>query len=123
MARTDPTKRLREICLAFPEATEQVFGGHTTPTWRVRNKIFAMFETGDGGQSVWCKAPAGAQQILVGSDPKTFFAPPYVGPKGWVGVRLGAKIDWEHVADLIADSYRMTAPKRLSASMDGRGGR
>jgi hypothetical protein len=51
--------------------------------------------------------------VLVGADPDRFFAPPYVGPKGWIGVRLDAGVDWPQLTDLIADSYAMTAPKRL----------
>ncbi len=111
-------RRLREICLALPEATESVFGGHTTPTFRVRDKIFAMLpEQDDGEMAVWCKAPAGAQAVLVGSDPERFFAPPYVGPKGWIGIRLGRGLDWDLVRDLIADSYRLVAPKRLASQV------
>jgi predicted DNA-binding protein (MmcQ/YjbR family) len=119
-ARTtrDPLAALRKICLALPEANEQVFGGHTTPTWRVRDKIFAMQSGDDGGMSVWCKAPPGAQAVLVGSDPDRFFSPPYVGPKGWIGIRLDGKVDWDLVSDLVRDSYRMTAPKRLTAQLD-----
>ena len=114
----DAIVKLREICLALPEATEQVFGGHTTPTWRVRDKIFAMLSEDEGG-SLCCKAPPGAQGVLVGSDPERFFAPPYVGPKGWVGIRLGRAVDWDLVADLVRDSYRMTAPRRLAAQIEG----
>lgn len=62
-----------------------------------------------------CKAPPGAQRVLVGSDPGRFFSPPYVGPKGWIGMHLHALIDWELAAEPIRDSYRMTAPKRLVA--------
>jgi predicted DNA-binding protein (MmcQ/YjbR family) len=110
--------RVRKICVAFPEATEIMFGGHTTPTFRVRNKIFAMYAEADGGgHAVWCKAPAGAQGVLVEGDPERFFAPPYVGPKGWIGVRLDGDVDWAQLADLISDSYAMTAPKRLLAQM------
>jgi predicted DNA-binding protein (MmcQ/YjbR family) len=110
--------KLRKICLAFPEAEEVLFGGHTTPTFRVRNKIFAMYaEEERGGHAVWCKAPPGAQGVLVGAAPDRFFAPPYVGPKGWIGVRLSGDVDWPQLTDLIADSYRMTAPKRLVAAM------
>jgi len=109
-------ERLRTICLALPEATEQVFGGHTTPTWRVRDKIFAMLSEDEGG-SVWCKAAPGAQGVLVGSDPERYFSPRYVGPKGWNGIRLGGTVDWDLVADLMRDSYRMTAPKRLASQV------
>ena len=111
MGRSTPIDRLRAICLALPEAHEKVFGGHTSPTFRVRDKIFVM--TNDANE-MWCKAPPGAQQILVGSDPKRFFAPPYIGPKGWIGLRLSVTpVDWGLVEDLAHDSYRMTAPKRL----------
>lgn len=111
--------RVREICLGLPEAHEQVFGGHTTPTFRVRDKIFVMTPEDDGGQpAIWLKAAPGAQAVLVGGDPDRFFAPPYVGPKGWVGVRLHRKPDWELVRGLIVDSYRLTAPKRLLRLLD-----
>jgi hypothetical protein len=114
-------ERLREICLALPEATEKPFGGHTDPCWRVRDKIFAMSTSGDhsdGRVSLWCKAPPGAQEILVGGDPQRFFVPPYVGHNGWVGVRLDGGIDWDLVGGLVSDSYRMTAPKRLVTQLD-----
>ena len=113
-------ERLREICLALPEATEKPFGGHTDPTWRVRDKIFVMFNGGDHDAShvsFWCKAPPGAQDVLVGGDPGRFFVPPYVGHNGWVGVRLDVPIDWEIVEGLVQDSYLMTAPKRLGAQL------
>ena len=120
MTRADPFERLRKICLSFPEAEEKVFGGHTTPTYRVRDKIFVMQSGDDARPAFWCKAPPGAQRVLVGSEPGRFFAPPYVGPKGWIGVYVDAALDWDLAADLIADSYRMTAPKRLAALLDGR---
>ncbi len=116
-AKADPLSTLRAICLAFPEAAEQGFGGHeSSPTFRVRDKIFAMFTDdhhGDGRVAVWCKAPHGAQEVMVGSDPERFFVPPYVGPKGWIGVRLDRPVDWDQLAGLVEESYRMTAPRRL----------
>ena len=74
----------------------------------------------DGRMSMWCKAPSGAQEVLVSSDPERFFVPPYVGHHGWVGVWLDVEVDWEIVADLVEESYRMTAPKRLSALLNQR---
>ena len=103
--------RLRPICLALPEAEERETWGE--PTFRVRDKIFCMHRTDTGEPALWCKAPPGSQAILVGADPRRFFVPPYVGPKGWVGVRLDGKVDWREVALLVTRSYRMTAPKRL----------
>ena len=117
VTKNNALMRLREICLALPEATEQLFGGHTTPTWRVRDKIFVMLSEDEGG-SVWCKAPPGAQAVLVGGDPDRFFSPRYVGPKGWVGIRLNNNSDWPLVQSLIEDSYRLTAPKRLAAQLN-----
>ena len=115
----DPLDRLRAICLALPEAVER--GGVAEHTFRVRDKIFAMFldnHHGDGRVAAWCKAPRGMQEILVGSDPDQYFVPPSVGPHGWVGVRLEGAVDWEAVADLVTEGYRMTAPKRLAALLD-----
>jgi predicted DNA-binding protein (MmcQ/YjbR family) len=111
--------RLRAVCLALPEATERETWGD--PTFRVREKIFAMPKGGvEDRPSLWCKAPPGVQAVLVGSDAERFFVPPYVGHHGWVGVWLDGELDWEEVADLIEESYRMTAPKRLVALLDAR---
>ena len=111
-----PIDRLRAICLALPEAVEKEAWGD--PTFRVRDKIFAMEKRGDGRISVWCKAPAGSQMVLVGADPERFFVPPYVGHKGWVGVRLDYEQDWDEVAAIVRRSYRLIAPKRLAALIE-----
>jgi len=88
---TAPTERLRALCLALPQAVEKEAWGD--PTFRIRDRIFAMVKTGDGRLSVWLKAPDGAQEVLIGADPDRFFRPPYVGPKGWIGVRLDNEPD------------------------------
>jgi hypothetical protein len=113
--REQPIDRLRAICLALPEAVEKEAWGD--PTFRVRDKIFAMEKRGDGRISLWCKAPPGSQMVLVGADPERFFVPPYVGHKGWVGVRLDRGPDWEEVARLVRRSYRLIAPKSLAATI------
>ena len=115
-----PLARLRAICLRFPEAHEVEAWGE--PTFRVRNKIFAMYahaEThhGRGHPSVWCKATLFEQDLLVHANPRRFFVPPYVGPKGWVGVRLDGKPDWDVVRDVLSAAYRKTAPKKLAAQV------
>ncbi len=110
--------QLRTICLAFPEASEQ--GGVGNPSFKVREKIFAMQHGMNGRPSLWCKAPAGAQEVLVESNPDRFFVPPYVGHHGWVGAWLDIELDWDEIADLIEESYRMTAPKRLRALLEQR---
>jgi hypothetical protein len=106
-AALDP---LRKICLALPQAMEKETWEN--PTFRVRGKIFAMVHATDGRLGVWCKAPAGVQAILVEAAPERFFRPPYVGPKGWIGIWLDDP-DWQEVAELIKRSWQMTAPKRL----------
>lgn len=108
--------RLREICLAFPEAVERETWD--LPTFRVRDKIFAMSPDDEGRLTVWCKAPPGSQIILVGADPERFFVPPYVGHKGWVGMWLDNRVKWREVAEIVKRSYRMTAPKRLLARLE-----
>ncbi len=108
--------QLRAICLAFPEASEE--GGVGDPSFKVRNKIFAMRHGFNERPSMWCKAQSGVQDILVSSNPERFFVPPYVGHHGWVGVWLDIELDWDEIADLVEESYRMTAPKRLCALLD-----
>ena len=110
-----PLARLRAICLALPEAAEVETWGDAT--FRVRGKIFAMVKRGDGRVSFWCKAPPGSQAILVEADPARFFAPPYVGPKGWIGMRIDDGPDWAEVEHLVRRSYGMTAPRMLAAQI------
>ncbi|WP_426954972.1 MmcQ/YjbR family DNA-binding protein [Muricoccus radiodurans] len=110
-----PLARLRRLCLSLPEATEKETW--EAPTFRVRDKIFAMPRRDEAGLSVWCKAPPGAQAVLIGADPARFFAPPYVGPKGWIGMRLGDRPDWTEVEAIIRRSYALTAPKRLAGGI------
>jgi hypothetical protein len=114
--------RIRAICLALPEAEERSFGGHTAPAFRVRDKLFVM--TSEDGTSMTMKAPKGVQGVLVASDPERFFVPKYVGPKGWIGVRLDLKgqPDWDEMAELIIESYCLTAPKRLAGQVEAAAG-
>jgi len=115
----DPLARVRSLCLALRETSEKEAWG--TPTFRVREKMFVMYvddHHGDGRRALWCKAPPGVQEMLVAADPVRFFVPPYVGHKGWIGVRLDRKLDWDEVADIVYDAYRMTAPKRLAALLE-----
>lgn len=107
-----PLTRLRAICLALPEAIERETWD--IPTFRVREKIFVMFTPQENVPALWCKAPRGAQEILIQADGARFFRPPYVGHKGWVGMRLQGRVDWDEVAALVRRSYQMTAPKTLA---------
>lgn len=103
---------LRGICLSYPEATEDG-NGVGSPSFKVREKIFAMQHGMKGRPSLWCKAPEGVQGTLVGAEPERFFVPPYVGCHGWIGLWLDGETDWEEAGHLVERSYRMTAPKRL----------
>ena len=120
MTRIRPLPRLRRLCLALPEAHEVEAWGE--PTFRVKNKLFAMFASagnhhGGGRDAVWCKAAAGNQELMIRSAPERFFKPPYVGPSGWIGVWLDGAVDWGEVADLVKDSYLLVAPKKLAAKL------
>jgi hypothetical protein len=117
-----PLTRLRKLCLALPDAHEVEAWGE--PTFRVRNKLFAMYAAagnhhGDGRPAVWCKAGPGNQQLMVAAAPERFFVPAYVGPSGWVGVFLDGQVDWAELSDLLTDAYRLVAPKRLAALLPG----
>ena len=111
-------EQMRAICLPLPEAEEsEAFGA---PTFKIRKKNFAMLHKQDGRTSVWCKADMEFQQALIHSGPERFFAPPYVGHKGWVAAWLDddTNPDWDEIDDIITDSYRLIAPKRLVKALD-----
>lgn len=121
MPRADPLNRFREICLRLPEAYEEETWSEAT--FRVRKKIFAMAADHDGGRTVCMKADRDDQQALL-SLGEPFFYPSYVGSKGWIGVDLRSpSVDWAELAELVRDSYRLIAPKRLSATLDSLPGR
>jgi hypothetical protein len=119
-ASASPLSRLRKLSLAFPEAHEVEAWGE--PTFRVKNKIFAMYaasEThhGAGRPSVWVKSTHLIQDMLIHDDANRFFAPPYVGPKGWLGIRLDKRPNWKTIGDLLRDAYLLTAPRRIAAKL------
>jgi len=118
MAAEDPRlTRLSKICLALPEATRDQLGQHAG--FLVRKKTFAYFQNdhhGDGIVGVNCKVIPGDNAALIAAHPGRFYMPAYIGPKGWVGLRLDTgKIDWDEVGELVTGSYRLVAPKRLAA--------
>jgi hypothetical protein len=113
--------RIRKICLSLPEAHEVEAWGE--PTFRVRNKLFAMYASptthhGSGRPAVWCKAAPGNQSLMVRAKPDRFFVPPYVGPSGWVGVWLDGAVDWREAGELLRDSYVLVAPKKLRSLLE-----
>src|SRR6476661_1083214 len=108
-------KKLRAICMRFPEATERL--SHGEPTWFVRDKrVFVTVDDHHHGAdhlAMVCPAPPGVQLTLVDEEPHRFFVPAYVGHRGWIGVRLDRDLDWDEVAGIVEDAYRTVAPKRL----------
>jgi hypothetical protein len=114
--------RVRKLCMALPSATERL--SHGSPTWFVNGKkTFVMYlddHHGDGRLALWVAAPPGVQGELVDQEPERFFVPPYVGGRGWLGVRLDRDPDWEEIAGIVEDAYRQVAPKKLLAEFDSR---
>ena len=120
---TDPLPRLRALCLALPEVTERI--SHGEPTWFVRDKkVFVMYagRHHDDRVGFWCAAGPGEQEAQIGTDPERYFRPPYVGGRGWLGVRLDVDVDWAEVAEVVSDAYRQIAPARLRAQLDAADG-
>ncbi len=111
----DALTRVRRYCLALPEVTERL--SHGTPTFFVNDKrSFVQYwddHHADGRLALWCAALPGAQEALIATDPRRYFAPPYVGGRGWVGVRVDLRPAWSEVAEIIEDAYRAVAPKSL----------
>jgi hypothetical protein len=109
-----PLPRLRKLAMALDGVSEKV--SHGAPAWFVRGRMFASFADdhhGDGRIAAWCKAPPGAQHDLVDADPDRYFVPPYVGPSGWVGVRLEAdRVDWGAVAEILRHAHAAAGAKR-----------
>jgi hypothetical protein len=107
--------KIREICLALPETSERQ--SHGAPTFFIREKrSFLMVLTnhhGDGRFAIWCAAPEGMQEMIVAADGERFFVPPYVGHRGWLGVRLDRGIHWDELAGIVEDAYAEVAPTKL----------
>jgi hypothetical protein len=108
-------ERVRAACLALPEVVERP--SHGSPAWFVRGKkTFVMYlddHHGDGRLALWCAAPEGAQAGLVAGAPEHYFVPPYVGHRGWIGVRLDRDLEWDAIAGAIEEAYIAVAPQRL----------
>ena len=109
------TARLRSICLALPEATEKEAWGD--PTFRCATGFSRWRSAATVASRSGARLHPGARLILVAADPALFFVPPYVGSKGWIGMRLDASPDWDEVAIIVRRSYRLTAPKKLAVQL------
>ncbi len=112
-------REVRAICMALPEVTERL--SHRSPTWFAGKKAMVMYlddHHGDGRLALWVAAPPGVQSAMVEQEPARFFVPPYVGPRGWLGVRLDRSPDWDEVGDIVEQAYRQVAIKRLVVQLD-----
>ena len=115
MTPDEALARVRRTCLSLPETSERP--SHGAPTFFIRGKTtFVTLHDnhhGDGRLALWCAAAEGMQSMLVGAAPETYFVPPYVGRRGWLGVRLDGAIAHEELDGLIKDAYSAVAPARL----------
>jgi hypothetical protein len=115
-------ERLRGVCTALPEVTERL--SHGEIAWFVRDKktLVAMDDHHHDADhfAFWCPAPPGVQEQLVQLEPERFFRPPYVGHRGWIGVRLDVDVDWDEIAGIVEDGYRHVAPKTLVKQLESR---
>ncbi|MEP7115345.1 MAG: MmcQ/YjbR family DNA-binding protein [Ilumatobacteraceae bacterium] len=111
--------RVRAICLSFPEVTEKL--SHGAPAFFVKKQFVMLWPTGHHDNQfphLWCAAPAGVQADLVDTEPDRFFRPPYVGARGWLGVRLDGRVDWDEINAVCEDAYRTVAPAELIAALE-----
>jgi hypothetical protein len=109
--------------MELPEVRERL--SHGAPTWFVRDKsVFVTFwnhgHHSEDFPHIWCAAPPGVQEELVEAEPARFFRPPYVGGRGWLGVRMDVEVDWDETAAICEEAYRVVAPKKLVAQLDAR---
>lgn len=116
-------REVRAICLALPEVTERL--SHGSPTWFAGKKTMVMYlddHHGDGRLALWVAAPPGVQGDMVTQEPERFFVPPYVGHRGWLGVRLDRTPDWDEVGDIVEEAYRQVAVQRLLRQLEAPSG-
>jgi hypothetical protein len=115
----DLEDHIRAICLAFPGATEKL--SHDSPAFFAGHQFTMFWTTGHHEHDfahLWCAAPADAQSALIASNPDRYFYPPYVGSRGWIGVRLDGDVYWKELEGLLEDAYRCVATKRQLAQFD-----
>ena len=108
-------QRIRELCLALPETTERLSHGHPTFFVRGKRSFLTVLDNhhDDGRFAIWCAAEDGVQEMLAETDPERFFRPPYVGHRGWLGVRLDHGLHWDELAGIVEDAYAEVAPPSL----------
>jgi hypothetical protein len=113
-------EQLRTVVAGFPEVNERP--SHSTPTFFIGDKkvLVSLWEDhhDNKGIYIWCPAPPGVQEELVEREPDRFFRPAYVGHRGWIGMHLTVDPDWDEVAEMLKEAYRLVAPKTLAAKLD-----
>jgi hypothetical protein len=117
-------EHIRRACLALPEVEERL--SHGAPTFFVRGKKTFVTVWADGHHDnrfphLWCAAPEGVQAGVVNDRPDQFFRPPYVGHRGWLGVRLDRGVPLDELADLCEEAYRVVAPPSLIRLLEAAG--
>jgi hypothetical protein len=115
----DLEDRVRAICMALPGVTER--RSHGAPAFFVGKQFLMLWPDGHHDRRyphLWCAAPQGVQDELVTTESDRFFRPPYVGGRGWIGVRLDGDVDWDEVAAASEEAFRTVAPKKLIAALD-----
>jgi len=111
---------IRDLCLSLPDATERE--SHGAPAFFATKQFVMLWPHGHHDHDfahLWCAAPEGVQAALIQNDPSRFFRPPYVGHRGWVGVRLDGDVDSDEIESLCVEAYRCVATKRQLALLDG----
>jgi hypothetical protein len=112
-------ERFRAMCLGLPGVTEKL--SHGAPAFFAGKQFLTLWLDGHHGDRfahLWCAAPPGAQDELVTTEPDRFFRPPYVGGRGWIGMRLDGPIDWDEMAHLCEEAFRVVAPKKSIQALD-----
>ncbi|MCU1595136.1 MAG: hypothetical protein JWO12_2528 [Frankiales bacterium] len=119
MATSDPFAFVRRHCLAIDGVTEKL--SHGSPSFFSRGTpakagpCFVMCmddHHGDGITGLWIAAPMGAQEAAISEDPETFFRPPYVGHRGWLGVRLDRSLPRSELSELLDEAHDAVQKKK-----------
>jgi hypothetical protein len=120
-AASSPLARVRRVCLSLPETTERE--SHGAPSFFIRDRVcFVNYMDShheDGRVALWCASPSGMRDRLVKAQPDQYFVPPYVGFRGWIGVRLDREPNWDDIERVVRDAYVTAAPKKLAAAVEG----
>ena len=119
MSLADSEEPIRAICMALPGVTEKL--SHGAPAFFAGRQFLMLWLDGHHDHRfphMWCAAPPGVQDELVTTEPDRFFRPPYVGGRGWIGVRLDGEIDWEEIMIVCDEAFRTVASKKLIATLD-----